>query len=150
MQSRKENIEAVRRFNRFYTNVAGWLDRHLHDTGFSLPEARVLYEVYHRSPCTASDILQLLRMDKGYLSRVLTSLENKKLLSRAKSRDDGRASLLTITSRGTTEFKKLNQASIDDVAAILQSLSQSETDELLHSMERLMIILAKTRVYEKA
>src|SRR5215216_5088372 len=96
-------IESVREFNRFYTKVIGLLDNHLLDSPYSLPEARVLYELYHQQPCTASAIMTTVEMDKGYLSRVLALFSRRGLLTKKKNKEDGRATFLTLTAKGNSE-----------------------------------------------
>lgn len=41
MPTRKQ-VDAVREFNRFHTCLVGQLNEHLLDSGYSLPQARVL------------------------------------------------------------------------------------------------------------
>jgi GNAT superfamily N-acetyltransferase len=69
------DISELRAFNRFYTNHLGWLDRTILTGSLSLTEARVLFELHQHQPCTARDLLQILQLDKGYLSRTLDSFE---------------------------------------------------------------------------
>ena len=65
-------IEAVRRFNRFYTNLIGVLRAGLLDTPYSLTEARVLYELAATGDVhDVADLRQALDIDAGYLSRIL-------------------------------------------------------------------------------
>jgi hypothetical protein len=66
-----EQIDDIRAFNRFYTRQIGLLDEHFNDSPLSLPEARVLYEIDARGHTTARELLKVLRMDRGYLSRML-------------------------------------------------------------------------------
>lgn len=137
-------IKEVRAFNRFYTNVTGLLDRYLVQSRFSLPEARILYELYHRKKCTARDILQAVDMDKGYLSRMLQQFKKEGLIARLKSPEDGRAAFISLTATGKAAFAELNKASDNQVKKILQSLGKEEQKALVRHMQGIQKILDKS------
>lgn len=139
----EKDIQSIRDFNRFYTNIIGLVDNHILDSPYSLPEARVLYELSHHQPCTASTIMASITMDKGYLSRVLKSFEKKGLLVRKQSKDDGRATTLVLTSKGNSEFSKINQASAAQIKELLTGMSQQEIKDAIHHMEQLKKLLNK-------
>jgi len=79
-------IDEIRAFNRWYTGIIGLLDRHLLNSSFSLPEARVLYELYHRDGIQAGEITALLGLDKGYLSSMLDQFVKKALRKAVRQR----------------------------------------------------------------
>ena len=60
MPSSSASIEAVRRFNRFYTREVGVLRKSFLDTPWSLGEMRVLFEIANGEAPSASDIARQL------------------------------------------------------------------------------------------
>jgi DNA-binding MarR family transcriptional regulator/GNAT superfamily N-acetyltransferase len=130
----EQRIAAVRRFTRFYTRHIGVLREGLHASPFSLTEARVLYELANRTAPTAADIARDLGLDAGYLSRMLRGFAQRGLLARARSRDDGRQSRLSLTAAGREAFAPLDRGSHDEVAGMLAPLSEGAQARLIEAM----------------
>jgi len=139
---KEEDIQSIREFNRFYTNVIGLIDQHLLDSPYSLPEARVLYELYHHQPCTSSDITTILQIDKGYLSRILAQFSKNKLIVKKQSKEDARASQLLLTAKGEAEFKKINLSSIRQIKDMVNDLTATNRSQLLTHMKGIQKILS--------
>lgn len=136
-------VNKIRAFNRFYTMVLGLLDKHLLDSKFTLPEVRVMYEIYHRKKITSKEIAELLAMDKGYLSRILLSFDNKKLIDRKANKVDGRVQEISLSAKGEKEFLAINLASENQVVELLSGLTSKEINELVGHMEEIQKILIK-------
>ena len=62
------DIEAVRAFNRFYTQHVGAIDARFLGTDANLPEARLLFEIARHEPVMANALQAALGLDRGYLS----------------------------------------------------------------------------------
>jgi DNA-binding MarR family transcriptional regulator len=115
----QRRVDAVRGFNRFYTKQIGVLHEGLLGSPYSLTEVRVLYELAHRERPTAAELGKELGLDAGYLSRLLRGFERQGLVTKARSKSDGRQSLLSLTAQGRKAFAPLNARSHDEVAAML-------------------------------
>jgi DNA-binding MarR family transcriptional regulator/N-acetylglutamate synthase-like GNAT family acetyltransferase len=139
--TRAGRIEAVRRFNRFYTRRIGVLREGLLDSPFSLTQARVLYELAHRPGITASTLGGDLSLDAGYLSRLLRGLGEHGLLAKARSAEDGRRSLLRLTAAGEAEFAKLNARSREEIGAMLGRLVPRDRERLVQALAMVEEIL---------
>src|SRR3984885_12452155 len=136
-------VARFRHFNRMYTRYIGTLNEGLLNSDYSLAEARVLYELANRNAPKASEIVEGLGMDPGYLSRILGKFEHDGLLQRRASEQDGRYSELTLTTRGRSVFKKLNALSDEQARAALQSLPPTARTELIDCMGSIESILMK-------
>jgi DNA-binding MarR family transcriptional regulator len=134
-------VAAVRRFNRFYTKRIGVLQEGLLASPFSLAEARVLYELAQGQGLTATALAKELGLDPGYLSRILKGFADRKLIERKKSRNDARASLVSLTAAGRKAFQRLDAGSSKDVAAMLHKLSQPERNRLAAAMGTIEALL---------
>ena len=134
-------IEAVRRFNRFYTRQIGVLQEHLLASPFSLTEARVLYEVAHHDDTTARALGAALQLDAGYLSRILDTFRKRGLIERAPSATDGRQRLLRVTRRGRQAFATLDGQSTRSVRALLLPRADEAQARLIDSMRTIEAIL---------
>jgi DNA-binding MarR family transcriptional regulator/GNAT superfamily N-acetyltransferase len=137
-----DQICAVRGFNRFYTRQLGLLEEGLHKSAFSLTEARVLYELAHREAATASDLAHDLAIDAGYLSRMLAKFETRRLITRTRSQRDGRQTVVGLTPAGRKAFAPLNQASHDQIGAMLRPLRPPDRSRLVGSMRTIADLLA--------
>ena len=127
-------IAAIRGFNRFYTHRLGVLEQQLLDSPYSLTEARVLYELAHRDAPPAKEIGQALGLDAGYLSRIIQTFSDRGLISRKPSPDDRRQLRLSLTAKGRLAFGRLQRASHDDVATMLESLGPARADRVVQAM----------------
>jgi len=127
-------IDAVRRFNRFFTRQVGALRKDFLGSPFSLPEARVLYELGQRKDTTASEIAAALDLDAGYLSRLLRQFENRGLVARKKSARDGRRSHISLTARGQRVFAPLNLRSERHATELLNNLEEPDQKRLVTAM----------------
>ena len=144
MQS-AQAVEAVRRFNRFYTRRIGVLRRGLAGSPFPLPEARVLYELAYRAGATATEIGRDLELDAGYLSRLLACLRRKGLVRATLSPGDRRASLLALTGKGARAFGRLEVRTRAHVGEMLDPLSESGRDRVVGAMRTLEALLEASR-----
>lgn len=129
-----QRVEAVRRFNRFYTRQIGVLQEHLLQSPFSLAEARVIYELAHHEQTTATELTEELRLDAGYLSRILSGFQRRGLIEKKRSEIDGRQTLLRLTEKGQQAFAQLNAASHSQVGAMLRELSPEDQKRLVEAM----------------
>jgi len=130
-------VDAMRRFNRFYTRKIGVLGEGLLDSPYTLTQARVLYELAHRERPAASDLVKDLGLDPGYLSRILRSFEKQGLLARAASTEDGRQRHLTLTSPGRKAFASLERTTREQIAALLIPLSEPQQDQIETAMRQI-------------
>jgi DNA-binding MarR family transcriptional regulator len=128
----RSDTARFRRFNRTYTRFIGTLNEGLLNSEFSLAEGRVLYEIANRKTPTASEIAEALGLDPGYLSRLLRKFEERGLLRKKTSGEDGRSVTLNLTVRGRAAFNKLNSLSEEQAGSILAGLAPEHggTDEL--------------------
>jgi DNA-binding MarR family transcriptional regulator len=140
---RDKQIREIRAFNRFYTDIIGLLNRNILDSPWSLAEARVIYEIFKGRSITATRIIEIMHIDKSYLSRLIKKLEKEKIITKKQSGQDGRILQLSLTPKGTKTFESLDRASDNQIATLLQPLTEGQCEGLSFHMRAIQNILKK-------
>lgn len=133
----EEQVAAVRRFNRFYTNVAGLLREGLLGTDLTLTEARLVFDLAQRDQTEVADLREALALDAGYLSRLIGRLEDRGLLRRSRSKEDARRQVLALTVKGRRRFELLDDRSASEVRALLERVEPEDRASLVAAMGRI-------------
>ena len=136
-------IEAVRRFNRFYTRRIGVLEESLLGSGLTLSEGRVVFELGRRGEWTAGGMAAELGLDAGYVSRLLGALEKRRLIARRPSELDGRQAIVSLTARGRERYEFLDARSREDIAALLAPLAAADGQRLISAMASIETLMGE-------
>lgn len=136
------HVEKIRKFNRHYANVLGKIDQEIYNHPFPLTEARIITEINENHGCTATDIIEKLGIDRGYLSRIIQRFDDENIITKIQSPEDKRQYTLHLTIKGNEIYNRLvNDANIG-VESMIQSLSATEVKELVKSMETIESIFS--------
>ncbi|WP_125707325.1 MarR family winged helix-turn-helix transcriptional regulator [Companilactobacillus zhongbaensis] len=132
----KEEIYNVREFDRFYTNILQLTDKyHLH-TKFTILESRILLEI-DRGVNTANQLLNLLKLDKGYISRVLKKLETEGLLFKTADQNDLRVKFLQLTPAGHEALDEINRRADKQIQELFKNVEKSEIKPIINAMKKI-------------
>jgi len=142
MGQRKRSIAApMRAFNRFYTERIGALaDRH-EGLDITLAESRTLFTIDRLGAPDLGMIADALALDLGYVSRLISRLERKGLVSREVDNGDRRRRLIRLTRAGAALLSEVARRSDARMDALTEHLSSAQRRELLRAMDTVRDIL---------
>jgi DNA-binding MarR family transcriptional regulator/GNAT superfamily N-acetyltransferase len=142
-------VDAVRRFNRFYTRCIGVLTDDYLGSAFPLPQARLLYELGQRGECTATELRTELDVDAGYLSRLIAVLQRQGLVDAEAPREDRRRRHLTLTPKGRKAFARLDESSRRAMGEMLAPLAPPHREKLVQAMSTMHSVLEPSKAEVK-
>ncbi|TDD72422.1 GNAT family N-acetyltransferase [Jiangella aurantiaca] len=139
----RDQVTAVRQFNRFYTTVMGFLDQGLLRSRFSLTEARILFELAQRDVTEVGALRDTLGVDAGQLSRTLARFESAGLVERSRSEADGRKLLIAPTAAGREAFADLDARSDQQAEELLTGLPDDDRRRLVADLDSVRRLLSR-------
>jgi DNA-binding MarR family transcriptional regulator len=139
-----DQVELMRSFNRFYTNLIGLLNQHIYESPYSLTEVRVLYEINNTDQPTARRIMETIAIDEAYLSRIIMKFQKEKLLRKEQSATDKRVYYIFPTEKGRKVFAGLNDRSQQSLKNLLEKLPAGERSALIGHFQQVQQLLQKT------
>lgn len=134
-------VQEVRSFNRFYTAKVGLLGKRFLDTDFSLPEARVLFELATGRAETAADLVRGLHMDKGHVSRILERFRTRGLVEGRPSPTHGKRIILSLTEAGRAAFALIDERQEAETGRMIAGLDADAARRLSCSMRAIKRLL---------
>ncbi len=81
-------------------------------------------------------------LDAGYLSRMLRSFEERALVQRRQSPEDGRRTMLSLTRKGRNALAKLDARAHDEIATLLSGRAVAHQRALVHATRTIEDVLA--------
>ncbi|MEM6317811.1 MAG: bifunctional helix-turn-helix transcriptional regulator/GNAT family N-acetyltransferase [Bacteroidota bacterium] len=142
-------VQEIRHFNRFYTQFLGLVNPKYLESGLSLSESRIVYELGQHLELPASELVTSLKIDKGYLSRMLKKFEQKGWVHRSASAQDKRVQLLRLSDKGQQLLQRLVEQSEQQIQTQTNHLTSPQQDALIHHLHRTESLLNATQLQLK-
>lgn len=136
-------IENIRKFNRFYANYLGKIDQEIYNQCYPLTEARVITEINSNNGCTATEVREILGIDKGQMSRIVQRFEEENIIIKRQSLDDKRQYLLYLTDCGKEIYNGLVENANREVGKMIEDISKPNLSKLLASMKTIEHIFSR-------
>lgn len=141
--SRKLNdaISALSRFSQ--SRKLGPIHAAKSGVDLNLAAYGVLGQVIANGPVTLSELAHHTHMLPSALSRQVKLLEDGGHIDRSVDRDDGRVSVVRVTSKGRDAHRRIRKANEDLLARQLAGWTDQELDDLSDLMHRLVADLRR-------
>lgn len=92
--------------------------------------AMVLFTLADMGPAQMHELAERLARDKSQMTRAVRALEQKGIVARAQSADDGRACVVSLTDKGEETVERLSRALADTIDDVLSPISPAQKREL--------------------
>lgn len=129
----RDEIAALRRFNRAWSQRLGVLDDSFLGSGRPLGPSRVLFEI-GPGGVGVRELRERLGLDAGYLSRLLRGLEREGLVATVSDATDARRRLATLTAEGLAAWRELEERSDEIAERIVAPLSPARRTQLADAL----------------
>lgn len=110
----------------------------VHSFGITTSEYICLVQFFDSNVVGVRELAVQLDLTSGGVTRILNSLENKKIIERRISVKDRRSIDVHLTHKGIEMVDRIRQASIDLHADILSHISQEHREPVLNAVEHLI------------
>lgn len=118
----------------------------LKTVGITSPQLVILQQLSHFDSLAVSEISKLVSLSQGTVTEILTRLEKKGIISRRKSDQDKRRSLISITETGKQLLENAPSPLQDDFIESFHSLEEWEQLMILSSIHRVVNMMSAEKL----
>ncbi len=127
----------------FYKCKTFYIDKNRTDDLCNKNQMMAVMIIGKAGKITPTVLSKFINMEKGSLTTLIDSLEEKKLVVRADDPRDRRKVLLSLTSTGVERMKTIEEQSQKGLALMAANLDEKEIDQMHASLKALVEILKK-------
>ncbi len=115
-----------------------WVARSYEDKfGLSIWQWRVIAVLGGADRLTAQDLASATAMDKVTVSRAVSALIERGMITRQKHESDGRSALIALTPTGREVYDEVAPIALKHEADLLSGLTESEVEQLSELLQRI-------------
>ncbi len=130
----EKGYEVIKRIKRLKESMHGNIERNFKEMKFTGPQGMVVGILIKSGPLKIGEIAAQMELSMSTISGILDRLERSEIITRTRSEEDGRVTLITLTDafreKSAAKFKrveehwseKLNRASEEEFSAIINGL----------------------------
>jgi len=131
-----DEIHPVRHAARLLVRELDLLGGRVSCCGLTVSECHLVTELSMRGQATASELGELLVLEKSTMSRLVNKLVKNGLVCARCCEDDRRARLLCLTEKGKQQALRVDEYANDQVQRALAFLSPDEERQVAQSLQR--------------
>jgi DNA-binding MarR family transcriptional regulator len=125
--------EGLRRFNR----RAGVLKSDPYKLGLSLSQSSALIDISRFNELRVYELVDLLHLEKSSVSRLISVLEERRLIKVKDNPSDGRSKILTLTEAGRRAVNQINEISNRSLLELFEKLDAKEQKLIAAAFEKI-------------
>lgn len=130
-------IHSVRNSLRKFNRWAGVLSADPYGLGLSLSQCGALVDLERFESLRPANLANLLKLDRSSVSRLISALEDKGLISISLSSEDGRSKTIALTKKGQKTLNEIHRISNNTVESVFHFLSDKDQEQVAAAFEKL-------------
>jgi MarR family transcriptional regulator, organic hydroperoxide resistance regulator len=127
----------------FYKCKTFYIDKSKTDDLCNKNQSMAIMIIGKAEKITPTTLSKFINMEKGSLTTLIDSLEERKFVIRSSDPNDRRKVLLSLTSEGIEHMKTIEDQSQKGLALMVANLDEKEIDQMHASLKTLVEILKK-------
>ena len=146
MSSSEQTVQQIRQHSRQLVRELDTLRGAFLDSGFTLSQCHVLFELSQHGSLTLMEIAENLLIDKSNTSRTVKKLVQLEVVRVDKVASDSRQKLFSLTKKGEKVLRNTTSVANDQVHAALQHLDEEQRQTVVEGLRLYAFALRTSRL----
>lgn len=141
MSDMAEMPPSLKAFDRVFeltARLGDLMERDLGARGLSTARAEVLFVLHERGPMVQRELSQALRCTPRYVTGLVDVLEAQGWVARSPHPTDRRATLVTLTERGTAAAARMHAEREESAAALFGDVAEGDLETFVAVLDRVL------------